>query len=325
MNTYDDPRWTERLALIAVVAVIGAGLFIFLRGSTDGTASGLAGRPVAAAAGAPETTVPETTVPETTVPEPVSDEPADMPTSTEPATSEPAPGDLVADAPVDVLPETGSDTASGDTADSAPDSSVSPDSAPGSGDTSPVAGGLEYPSAPDGTPLPIVATYAEGMVTLTGHVPSEAARARLAALAAANSQDDAEVIDRMIVNERVPINVGVRVIETNSPRFPEGDVVLTAGHAAQLGRVATIMAALPNITVLVIGHADQRGGEATNLALSNDRARAVVDYLAYLGVAPTRMSSQAAGESHLLTLEDDEASLALNRRTEFVFFGILVE
>jgi outer membrane protein OmpA-like peptidoglycan-associated protein len=192
------------------------------------------------------------------------------------------------------------------------------------GDTTALADELGYPAAPDGTPLPIIATYDVGTVTLTGHVPGAAARDRLIALAGANSQDEAEVVDRLIVNEHVPANVGVRVIETNSPRFPEGDARITPEHAAQLDRVATIMQALPHVTVLVIGHADQRGDEAANLALSNDRARAVVDYLVYLGVEPTRVAAKAAGESNLLTLDDDDAALALNRRTEFVFSGILL-
>ena len=85
------------------------------------------------------------------------------------------------------------------------------------------------------------------------------------------------------------------------------------------------MNALPGITVLVIGHADQRGDDVENFAISDERARAVVNYLLYLGISPTRLASRAAGESDLLAIGDDEAALALNRRTEFVFNGLLVE
>ena len=57
--------------------------------------------------------------------------------------------------------------------------------------------------------------------------------------------------------------------------------------------------------------------------ISEDRADAVVNYLASQGVAPGRLASRAVGEADLLTLNNDDAALALNRRTEFVLFGLL--
>ena len=41
------------------------------------------------------------------------------------------------------------------------------------------------------------------------------------------------------------------------------------------------------------------------------------------GVSPSRLSSRAVGDNDLITLNDDAASLALNRRTEFVLYGLL--
>jgi outer membrane protein OmpA-like peptidoglycan-associated protein len=317
----DGRRWAERLGTIAVVAVIAGGAFVTVRaGGGHATPVPIAAQPVSAAAPAdvesttasPSTTAPDATSSTTSTAAPA---PAAVPetttttaTTSTPATpSTPAVADPPAE-PADVAPATVP------TVDHATSESAS---------TS--YGSLGYPAAPDGSPLPIIATYDVGTVTLTGHVPSEAAHDRLVALAAANSQDDAEVIDRLVVNEHVPPNVGVRVIEMNSPRFPEGEATISAEHAAQLDRVAAILHALPNVSVLVVGHADQRGNADTNLALSDERARAVVDYLVYLGVEPTRIASRAAGESDLLTLDDDETALALNRRTEFVFSGILLD
>lgn len=183
-----------------------------------------------------------------------------------------------------------------------------------------------YPTSPDGTPLPLLVIFDTDTITLSGQVPSEAARERLSALAIANSQfPDAQLVDNMVVNPAVPISVGVRVLELNSARFPAGSAEILPEHASELDRVVNIMNALPNITVLVVGHSDQRGDENVNFALSDERARAVVNYLRFLGISPTRLSSRAAGESDLLTLEDDDTALALNRRTEFVFYGLLIE
>ncbi len=77
------------------------------------------------------------------------------------------------------------------------------------------------------------------------------------------------------------------------------------------------------MTALVIGHADQRGDEVANYVISEARADAVTTYLASQGVDPARLASRAVGEADLLTLNNDDAALALNRRTEFVLFGLL--
>jgi OOP family OmpA-OmpF porin len=122
----------------------------------------------------------------------------------------------------------------------------------------------------------------------------------------------------------VPVGVGVRVIELTSPRFPESSAQILPEHAKEFDRIVAVMNAIPSTTVLVIGHADQLGSEAANQAISSARAAAVVDYLVSAGIDPARLASRAVGASDLLTLNNDEASLALNRRTEFVVYGLLL-
>ena len=182
-----------------------------------------------------------------------------------------------------------------------------------------------YPTGPDGLPLPLVVIFDTNTITISGQVPSQAAKDRIDALAKANSQfPDAAVVDNLVINPAVPISVGVRVLELNSARFPEGSSDILPAHALELDRVVTIMKALPNISAVVVGHADQLGNDIRNYAISDARARAVVNYLFYLGISPTRLSSRAAGATDLLTVGNDAASLALNRRTEFIFYGLLI-
>ena len=158
-----------------------------------------------------------------------------------------------------------------------------------------------------------------------GAVPSERAAQQLTELAIANSQfPDLPVDNRLTVNPNVPVGVGLRVLELNSVRFAEGSAEITPDHAAQFDRLAAVMNASPNITVVVVGHADQRGSDATNLVLGQRRADAVVAYLAGLGIDGSRLSARSVGEADLLSAGDDEASLALNRRTEFIIYGLLV-
>ena len=183
-----------------------------------------------------------------------------------------------------------------------------------------------YETLPDGTPAPIIAVFDTNSITLTGAVPDQAAKDRLQTLAVANAKPgQADVVDNQVtINPAVPRNIGVRVVELTSARFPDGSSEILPEHAAELDRIVTIMNALPNVSALIIGHADQRGDNLANYAISEERALAVKNYVIAGGVAQSRMSSRAVGEEDLLTLANDPAALALNRRTEIVFYGLLL-
>jgi outer membrane protein OmpA-like peptidoglycan-associated protein len=179
---------------------------------------------------------------------------------------------------------------------------------------------------PDGSAVPVLAVFDADRISLDGQVRSQAAKELLESLVLANSRNPkAAVVNRLTINPNVPAGVGVRVIELTSSRFGEGKADVVGAHAAEIDRVATVLTALPEVSVLVIGHADQRGQNDKNYVLSLDRAQAVVDYLVLKGISPTRLSVRAVGEADLLTLNDDDTALALNRRTEFVFYGLLVD
>ena len=186
--------------------------------------------------------------------------------------------------------------------------------------------GPVYPTLPDGSPEPIVAIYDGPVVRATGWVPSEEKAAQLEALALANSTDPNATIEaNWSVDPSVPLNIGTRVIEMNSPRFPPGSSDVTPEHAEQLNRVAGVLNLLPNVTATVVGHADQLGDANANYVLSEARAVSVVRYLVGQGVDPSRLSARAVGEQDLLAEDESAASLALNRRTEFIFYGLLAD
>lgn len=326
-DDYDDEDGARRrkwFVAAGVVVLLAALAFWQLRrgsDSNDATAPQPAATSVSVIGTVTNVTEPNSTEPNSTVPDSAV-QGSNVPDSNAPNSSAPdsavaattaSIGDLEDDSTSSAIPRAPATT------DAGPATTASPTTVPG-------APQLGYPTSPDGTPLPAVVIFDTETITISGQVPSQAAKDRLGALAIANSQfPDAELIDNMVINPAVPISVGVRVIELNSARFPEGTAQIRAEHARELDRVVTIMQALPNISVLVVGHSDQRGDDLKNFAISDERARAVVNYLLYLGISPTRLASRAAGETDLLTLGDDDSALALNRRTEFIFYGLLVE
>ena len=75
----------------------------------------------------------------------------------------------------------------------------------------------------------------------------------------------------------------------------------------------------PTAKVVVEGHADSRGTNEYNLALTDRRASVVRDYLVSLGITADRVVAVAKGEEQPFCREETEACWAQNRVGYFVF------
>jgi peptidoglycan-associated lipoprotein len=85
---------------------------------------------------------------------------------------------------------------------------------------------------------------------------------------------------------------------------------------AVLEAQAKLLAADPNLKIVVEGHADDRGGAEYNLALGQRRAQAIVKALKLLGAREDQMEAVSFGDTRPLTQEKTEAAWAKNRRAE---------
>ncbi|MBL7105103.1 MAG: OmpA family protein [Bacteroidales bacterium] len=74
----------------------------------------------------------------------------------------------------------------------------------------------------------------------------------------------------------------------------------------------------PTLKVSIQGHTDNIGNDNDNLVLSENRAKAVYEYLVSLGVDIKRVDYKGFGESKPIDTNTTKAGRALNRRTEFV-------
>ena len=70
----------------------------------------------------------------------------------------------------------------------------------------------------------------------------------------------------------------------------------------------------PNSRITIEGHADERGTRDYNLALGERRANAAKNYLASLGVSPSRMTTVSYGKERPDALGSNESAWAQNRR-----------
>ena len=73
----------------------------------------------------------------------------------------------------------------------------------------------------------------------------------------------------------------------------------------------------PQMTIEIGGHTDGKGSEAYNQRLSENRAKAVVDYLVSKGVDAKRLKYKGYGKTMPVDTNDTEEGRAKNRRVEF--------
>lgn len=89
-----------------------------------------------------------------------------------------------------------------------------------------------------------------------------------------------------------------------------------------LDEVATTIVANPQIgKVEVSGHTDDQGSDAYNLGLSDDRAKAVKEYLVARGVPADRLVARGYGETLPIATNRTSEGRAQNRRVEFMILG----
>ncbi|GAA6205399.1 MULTISPECIES: peptidoglycan-associated lipoprotein Pal [Thalassotalea] len=74
-----------------------------------------------------------------------------------------------------------------------------------------------------------------------------------------------------------------------------------------------------NVSVLVEGHADERGTPEYNIALGERRAKAVVTYLENMGVASSQLTVVSYGEEKPMVKDRSESAFAKNRRAVLVY------
>ncbi len=104
------------------------------------------------------------------------------------------------------------------------------------------------------------------------------------------------------------VNVGDRVF------FGYDQYDLTGEARATVERQAQWLKQYPNVSLTVEGHADERGTREYNLALGEQRATAVRNYLIANGVDAGRIQTISYGKERPAVMGSDDQSWAQNRR-----------
>lgn len=122
-------------------------------------------------------------------------------------------------------------------------------------------------------------------------------------------QDERAILDRLTSDGHVPVD---------GLAFEPGGATLSAGSDETLDLLARILTRDAELSVAIVGHSDNAGGLAPNIALSQRRAEAVMQALIRRGVTAGQLEARGIGYLAPLTSNATEEGRARNRRVELV-------
>ncbi len=153
-------------------------------------------------------------------------------------------------------------------------------------------------------------------VSVHGDVRNEAQRQQIAS-DMANGLGQSYTVKNSL---RVPASEQNLLDDTLANRiieFETGSATLTPKGRTILDEMAAVLPRLNGRKIEIVGHTDNSGSRALNLALSQSRAETVKSYLIGKGGEPAMLTAIGVGPDQPVAPNDKEEGRAKNRRIEF--------
>jgi outer membrane protein OmpA-like peptidoglycan-associated protein len=163
----------------------------------------------------------------------------------------------------------------------------------------------------------------EARVSAEASAEYDAERARMAseearAMAAADADRERAELQRQIDLLQAKTTERGLVLTLGNVLFATGRADLNAGGTDSLNKLVAFLNQYPDRNIMIEGHTDNVGSDASNLALSERRAGSVHTYLLQQGVGSQRISSSGLGESQPIADNDTDTGRQQNRRVEVI-------
>jgi outer membrane protein OmpA-like peptidoglycan-associated protein len=107
-------------------------------------------------------------------------------------------------------------------------------------------------------------------------------------------------------------------VELKNIFFETGKYDLQTESKAELMKLVDFMKVNPTLQIELGGHTDNIGSPSSNFLLSQNRAKAVYDFLITNGIDAGRLSFKGYGDTKPKVVNDTDEHRQMNRRTEFV-------
>jgi outer membrane protein OmpA-like peptidoglycan-associated protein/tetratricopeptide (TPR) repeat protein len=117
-----------------------------------------------------------------------------------------------------------------------------------------------------------------------------------------------------------PIEIGNKVV-LNNIFFDTNKFDLKQESLAELQKLVDFLSLNPSLKIEVSGHTDNVGNDQLNQTLSQNRAKAVYDFLIQSKVDPARLQYKGYGKTQPIATNDTDEGRQKNRRTEFKIVG----
>ncbi len=106
------------------------------------------------------------------------------------------------------------------------------------------------------------------------------------------------------------------VLALHNLNFEQGKSKITSDSFEELNGLVKMLKDAPSMVIQLEGHTDFRGSPVKNLELSENRVKALKDFLVSNGIEQKRVLTKAFGGSQPLTQENTPDARAQNRRVE---------
>ena len=104
----------------------------------------------------------------------------------------------------------------------------------------------------------------------------------------------------------------------NNIFFDFGKATLRNESYPELERVISLLEKNPKLSIEIQGHTDNVGDDNSNLTLSENRAKAVKDYILNKGIKEKQITSKGFGESKPIVPNTSDTNRQENRRVDFL-------
>lgn len=135
----------------------------------------------------------------------------------------------------------------------------------------------------------------------------------------ANAEAGVQTID-VLLRPLEELVIGKDKIELGDIQFAFNQTEITENSKLELDKLVKIMKRYPAMRIKINAHSDSKGNPAYNLKLSNERAKATLEYIVSQGIENSRLESQGYGSQELKVAcaPCTEWEDAQNRRSEFI-------
>ncbi len=158
--------------------------------------------------------------------------------------------------------------------------------------------------------------------TAVGAIIGAAVGGTAGALIGRHMDKQAEEMKRDLAGAKVErVGEGIKITFDSGILFETAKSTLQPTARTNVEKLAAILNKYPDTNILVEGHTDSDGGTEYNQKLSEERAGSVANYMLGLGVAQTRVTKVAYGETQPLAANDTPDGKRQNRRVEIAVFA----